>query len=157
MKRIFLLGVTALALTAAGPTKKMKTYRVVGEKAQGALTLISVPRTAAIKRPTIKSNNDYLIALANLSSKTIEYLRTGQGGNWGGWVHIAPIGRNCSGSYSDCVRNHNFTALFVTQCTNPPMNVQVATAPDAQGHATGAQFSVNPDCNYAGGVLGLTD
>ena len=102
----------------------------------------------------------YVIALIN-KTRDICYTVAGTrpiGGtdqDWK-WTSIPKTCPNCRSSYDDCFKQGRYSPIMTTDCQNPPFELFVGYFIDAST-VRGAVFDIQPNCNVAGGVIGITD
>ncbi len=69
---------------------------------------------------------------------------------------ISPkVCRNCNNAYDQCANAKQYAQILVCPCTNAPFDLFICTAPDGQGNVTGSIQHIVPNCQYAGGIIGI--
>jgi hypothetical protein len=104
-------------------------------------------------------DDDYIVNLINMSNNTYQqgstnYNRQTGAGNW---FVIPTTAKNCNSDCDDCYNAGSFQPIFSVACNTGAFNLWVATLPDAKGNRIGAEFTITPNCDYAGGVICITN
>ncbi|EML9988428.1 TPA: hypothetical protein R4X15_000738 [Citrobacter amalonaticus] len=104
---------------------------------------------------TANAESNWLLNLINLTNECYSLASTtGSNGQWGKWFVIPKTCRTCNTNPQDCYENKKWSTILATSCTSPSFSIRIATQPDEDGNAHGAEFSnISPNCKYAGGVI----
>lgn len=101
--------------------------------------------------------NDYIIGVVNLSSNCLNIAGTRPPGtddkHWK-WMVIPKTCRNCTTSYQDCADHGRYSPIMSTPCDSPPFELFIGYMID-DNNARGAVFRIEPDCDHAGGLVGV--
>lgn len=103
----------------------------------------------------------WIVALLNHTDECFVYLRTKNMNvpAWGKWTKISAICRTCpaASTVKYCFDNSQYKELMVTECNSPAFQLQIATAPDAQGYSlVVTSDAIQPNCGSPGIVLNYT-
>jgi len=131
--------------------KEKHHYAKVAEK-QSAKTITVKVHEADVKPYVVPFASDYLVLLINMTDYCLVMGRVNQGN----WFAIPKVCRTCSSDYDTCFNQQRWAPVLNTQCNDAPFDLTLITQPDGNGNATGATWRITPDCNFAGGVIGLT-
>ncbi|MBJ9132993.1 hypothetical protein [Citrobacter freundii] len=106
-------------------------------------------------KTTANTESDWLLNLINLTNECFVLASTtGSNGQWGKWFVIPRTCRTCNTNPQDCYENEKWQTILSTSCTSPAFSIRIATQPDENGNANGAEFTdITPNCKYGGGVI----
>jgi len=95
--------------------------------------------------------SNYVVALINMTDECLIMGRVNQGH----WFPIPKVCRTCSSDYDTCFNQKSWFPVLNCQCNDAPFQLTLVEQPDANGNARGGSWTISPDCDHAGGVIGL--
>lgn len=103
-------------------------------------------------------DGDFQIMLVNLTDNCYTIAGTRRAGgsdaDWK-WGPMPRTCRTCSSSYKVCADNQQYSGVLSVACTAPAFDLFVAYPIDNAGNVKGALYTITPDCNHAGGIIGI--
>ena len=109
--------------------------------------------------PDVIASEDttYYVNLINRSNLVLVLGAVDQGSGFGKPFPIPRTGRTCpeNETFDSCFDNKKWSTVLSVSCRDSNFNFLVCTEPDANGDCSGAVFLITPNCNVAGGVIGL--
>jgi len=106
---------------------------------------------------TASEDTTYYVNLINRSNLVFVLGAVDQGGGFGTPFPIPRTGRTCPGNetFDSCFANKKWSTVLSVSCRDNNFHFLVCTQPDANGDCSGTVFLITPNCDVAGGVIGL--